>query len=75
VKVAEIVERVAGRDKWRTKLEDICLELDESTIPRPKTWKARGHRDWFEALSERHLVEKAIAHHLELSTQYRNTFS
>jgi hypothetical protein len=75
LRVAEIVARVAGKEKWRTKLEDICFELDESTIPRPKTWKARGHRDWFEALSERHLVEKAIAHHLELSTQYRNTFS
>lgn len=74
-RVAEIVARVAGEDQWRSKLDDICLELDESTIPRPKTWKARGHGDWFDALSERHLVEKAIAHHLELAARHRETFS
>jgi len=73
--VAEIVARVAGEDKWRTKLDEICLELDENAIPRPKTWKMRGHRHWFDGLSERHLVEKAIAHHLELAARHRETFS
>jgi hypothetical protein len=75
LRVAEIVVRVAGEDKWRPKLEDICFELDENAIPRPKTWKMRGHDDWVDGLSERHLVEKAIAHHLELAARHRKTFS
>jgi hypothetical protein len=69
LRVAEIVTRVAGEGKWRRQLEDICVELDEQAVPRPKTWKARGHRSWFDSLSERHLAEKAITHHLEMAVR------
>ncbi len=65
-RVEEIVTRVAGGDKWRSKLDDICYELDEASVRRPKTWKARGYTDWVDAMRERHLVEKAISHHLKL---------
>jgi hypothetical protein len=75
LRVAEVVSRVAGDGAWRPKLEDICLELDETAIPRPKTWRKRGRRNWFDGLSERHLVEKAIAHHLKLAAAHRKTFS
>ena len=47
--VEEIVTRIAGEDKWRSKLDDICFELDEASVRCPKTWKARGHRDWIDA--------------------------
>jgi hypothetical protein len=67
LRVAEIVARVAGKYNWRRKLDDICIELDEEAIPRPKTWKARGHHSWFDSLRERHLAEKAITHHLEMA--------
>jgi hypothetical protein len=73
--VAETVKRVAGEDKWRPQLDEICLELDEKAIPRPKTWKMRGYRHWFDALTERDIVEKAIAHHLKLASKHRKTFS
>jgi hypothetical protein len=75
LRVAEVIARVAGEGNWRSKLDDICLELDETAIPRPKTWKRRGHHDWFDGLSERHLVEEAIAHHLKLAAAHRKTLS
>jgi hypothetical protein len=75
LRVAEVVARVAGNSKWFSRLDEICLELDEQAIPRPKTWKKRGHVDWFDALSERPLVVKAIAHHLKLAAIHRRTFS
>jgi hypothetical protein len=75
LRVAEVVARVAGESNWHHKLDDICMELDEKLIPRPKTWKKRGHRDWLDGLRERHLVTKAIAHHLKLAAAERKTFS
>jgi hypothetical protein len=74
-KVEEIVTRVAGGGKWRSKLDDICFELDEASVRRPKTWKVRGHTDWVDAMRERPLVEKAITHHLELAAGEKKTFS
>jgi hypothetical protein len=74
-RVAEIVMRVAGSGRWRSKLDDICAELDDQAVPSPKTWKQRGHGDWCDCLvSERELVKKAIMHRLELARQ-RPTFS
>jgi hypothetical protein len=74
-KVAEIVSRVAGERPWRSKLDGICMALDEENIPRPKTWRKRGYDSWFDALSERSLVGKAISHHLRLTQQSGRTFS
>jgi hypothetical protein len=74
--VASVVARLAADAKWRSKLDDICLELDENTILFPKTWKARGYGGWFDCLSsERHLVEKAISHHLKRAKEHGQTFS
>ena len=69
-RVAEIVGRVAGEGSWRSTLDAICLGLDEAAIPFPKTWKKRGYHDWFDCLSERSLVQKAIVHHLELAKRH-----
>jgi hypothetical protein len=62
--VAEVVTRIAGKDPWRSKIDDICDELDEKEVPYPKTWKARGYRSW-STCTERHLVIEAIRHHLD----------
>jgi hypothetical protein len=74
-RVAEIVARVAGEGKWRHKLDDICLELDEDDVPHPKTWKARSFRGWLDSLSERHLAEMAITHHLKIAARRKITVS
>lgn len=74
--VAEIVARVAPDGDWRSRLEDICDELDERRVRCPKTWKKRGHGDWFDCLStERELVVKAIEHHLKRARENPETFS
>ena len=75
LRVEKVVARVAREGNWRSQLDDICIELDEEAIPRPKTWKERGHHDWLDALRERPLVEKAITHHLKLARHHRKTFS
>jgi hypothetical protein len=76
LRVAEIVARLAGDGKWRSNLDDICLELDENAVRFPKTWTARGYRNWVDGFSsQRDLVEKAIAHHLRLASRHRQTFS
>jgi hypothetical protein len=67
-KVAAIVASIATDCNWRSKLDDICGELDEQAIAYPRTWKDRGHRSWYDCLSaERHLVDKAISHHLKVA--------
>jgi hypothetical protein len=74
IKVAEVVRGIAGDGGWPAKLDEICDALDEAKIPRPKTWKKRGHQDWDDALSgERSLVVKAITHHLKLNEVQRKT--
>jgi hypothetical protein len=76
LRVAEIVARVAGEGKWRRKLDDICVELDEQAVPRPKPWKKkRGYSSWFDSLSEPQLAEKAITHHLEMAARRKTTVS
>lgn len=75
LKVAEIVAAVAGEGMWRSELEEICLELDEKNILRPKTWKMQGYKSWFDCLGERRLVQKAISHHLELAKRYPKTLA
>ena len=68
-KVAAIVQKVGG-EKWVDSLEDICETLDHESIPRPKIWPKRGHRNWCLCLdSEPHLVRKAIGHHLKLAKE------
>jgi hypothetical protein len=64
LRVAEIANRIAGTEPWRSQIEDICDELDEKGVPRPKTWKAKGYRSW-STCTERHLVIEAIRHHLK----------
>ena len=63
-RVAEIVDRIASRTTWRQHLDDMCDELDEKTVRCPKTWKAKGYRNW-STCGDRHLVIEAIRHHLE----------
>jgi hypothetical protein len=75
-RVAATVARIAGDAPWRPKLDDICFDLDEQKVPRPKTWKGKGYRDWFSCLSgERELIVKAIHHHLKLYKRASETFS
>ena len=63
--VAEVVRRIAADAPWQSKLDDICTELDEQKVKRPKTWKPNGCRSWYECLiAARHLVVEAIRHHL-----------
>jgi hypothetical protein len=73
LRVKEIVAEVAGEHRWRSKLDDICMELDEKMIRTPKTWKKRGYAFWFDCLTEPRLVAKAISHHLVVATQQRKT--
>jgi hypothetical protein len=57
-------------------LDDICDSLDEAEVCRPKPWKAKGYRSWFDCCGgERSRVIKAIEHHLELAEEHRKTFS
>jgi hypothetical protein len=68
VRVAVLIGRIAIDAPWWSKLDDICLALDDEGVPRPKTWRKRGYGDWFDCLSgERNLVVKAINHHLSLA--------
>jgi hypothetical protein len=75
LRVEEIVTRVAGEGKWRRMLDDICVELDEQAVPRPKPWKKRSYNSWFDSLSEPQLAEKAITHHLEVAARRKTTVS
>ncbi|MGA2435466.1 MAG: hypothetical protein ABSG25_09285, partial [Bryobacteraceae bacterium] len=63
-RVAEIVNRIAGKEPWRSKIDKITDELDEMEVPCPKTWKAKEYRSW-STCAERHLVIEAIRHHLD----------
>ena len=75
-RVSEIVASVARDRDWRSTLDAICEALDDQKIARPKTWKKRGHNDWYDCLaSERHLVDKAISHHLKLVAKQKKTIS
>ena len=75
-RVAATVTGIAPNTAWRPKLDEICMELDEQKVPRPKTWKRRGYSDWFGCLNgDRELVVKAIDHHLKLSKLASETFS
>jgi hypothetical protein len=69
LRVQKVIAGITGGASWRSKLEDICFELDEQSVPCPKTWKKRGHDDWSDCLKERALVVKAIEHHRKVSTQ------
>jgi hypothetical protein len=66
--VLAIIERVAAKNKWKSKLEEICDALDEADIPPPTTWPKRNPpiRTWFDAFStEPDLAKKAISHRLK----------
>ena len=76
LRVAEVIARVAPDGNWRAKSEDICDELDEADIRRPKTWKAKGYATWTDCcVGERDLVIKAIDHHLDRARERKETFS
>jgi hypothetical protein len=76
LRVEEVVRRLAPEGNWREKSEDICEGLDEARIRFPKTWKAKGHRTWYDCLmAERGLAIKAIGHHLERARERRQTIS
>jgi hypothetical protein len=73
--VRGIVERIAGGESWKSRLDEICAELDEAKIARPKTWKGRGHTDWTDCLvSEPKLVSLAVEHALDLAAEQDKTF-
>jgi hypothetical protein len=66
--VLAIIERLAAKNKWKSKLEEICEALDEADIPRPTTWPKRNPpiRTWIDAFStEPDLAKKAISHRLK----------
>jgi hypothetical protein len=76
MKVDEVTTRLAPEGNWRVHLDTVCEGLDEAQIRRPKPWKAKGHRTWYDCLiSERPLVIKAIEHHLERARELKKTFS
>jgi hypothetical protein len=65
---ADIVRHMAGAEHWKTKLDDICDELDAAKFPIPKTWRRRETpiRSWTgAAATEPGLAKKAISHHLK----------
>lgn len=76
VRVAQIVAGVAPNGEWRSRLDDVCMELDDQQIPRPKTWKARhGFGSWYAAVASdeasrgRHIAIEAIKHQLNLAKE------
>jgi hypothetical protein len=76
LRVAEIVARLAPDGNWRARVEDICDELDDAEVRRPKPWKAKGYPTWYDCcVGERGLVIKAIEHHMELAQEHKRTFS
>ena len=76
MKVDEVAIRLAPDGDWRGHLDAVCESLDEAEVRRPKPWKAKGHRTWFDCMiAERPLVIKAIEHHLELAREHKKTFS
>jgi hypothetical protein len=67
-RVAEIVARVVGDQRWNSMVDDICDALDEANVPRPKTWRSREPRimSWSDAAATApELAKKAINHHLK----------
>ena len=77
-----IVEKFG--DNWTAEdnLFEICQELDQRSVPIPKTWptlKDRPARSWQRALEyHKDLVKKAIRYHCEAAstaTQMPLTFS
>jgi hypothetical protein len=75
-RVAAVVTRSASDGQWKAKLDEICIELDEEQVPRPKTWKSKGYGDWFDCLAgNRPLVVKAIQHHLSLAQRTPKTLA
>jgi len=73
-RVAALVAKVAPEAPWGSKLDEICAELDDEAVPRPKTWNRKGYKDWCDCLvGERQLVVKAISHHLNLAARAPKT--
>jgi hypothetical protein len=64
-RVQKIVARVAPDGDWRSKLAEICDDLDVEKIPCPKRWRKRDGtcRQWSDCL-ETPLVVKAIEYRL-----------
>jgi hypothetical protein len=76
LQVAELVARHPPDGNWRARVEEICEELDEAEVRRPKPWKAKGYPTWYDCfIGERGLVIKAIEHHLDLAKEHKETFS
>lgn len=76
MKVDEVITRLAPDGNWRAQLEAVCEGLDEALVRRPKPWKAKGYRAWYDCMTdERALVIKAIEHHRERAQEYKKTFS
>lgn len=68
-RVAEVVTSVAPDGDWRSKLNDICDQLDEEKIPIPSTWRRnRDCRSWSGCI-ERPVVIKAIEYRLATANQ------
>ncbi len=69
-RVHKVITQVAGVDRWKGKLDDICEALDQEAIPPPKTWRKRDPplRNWVDAATmEPGVAKKAIVHHLEIA--------
>jgi len=74
-RVAKIVADAAPNGEWRTRLDDICMALDDENIHCPKTWKVRHEfGNWYAAIATgntraRDMAVKAIKHHLDLAKE------
>jgi hypothetical protein len=67
-RVAEIVQRIANGELWKTKLDEIAKALDVAVIAYPQTWPQRGIRSWARAVTmEPELMKKAIAYRLSVA--------
>jgi hypothetical protein len=74
LEVDGVITRVAPDGKWQAQLDDICDQLDEADIRRPKPWRAKGYKTWCDCLIfERHLVINAISHHLKRAQEHKQS--
>jgi hypothetical protein len=65
-----------GRSRDELGLDAVCEDLDEAQVRRPKRWKGKGYKTWYDCMiAERPLVIKAIEHHLKRAREHKKTFS